>query len=67
MEVYIKLAAQILFGLGTLFFVVYSIVGMYTLNTYSKSKTVASTVSMVYGAAVIGLLSWGFTVILNIQ
>lgn len=59
--------AQVLFAFAALVFVVYSIVAIYSLNIYGRSKSVTSTVSIVYSAVVAGLLSWGLIFIMNIE
>jgi hypothetical protein len=60
MESYINLASQILFLLAAIIFVVYSVVGIYTLNIYGRSKSAVMAASIVYGGVVIALLGWGW-------
>jgi hypothetical protein len=66
-ETIIKLVAQVLFAIAALIFVVYSIVAIYSLNTYGRTKTLTSAISIVYSAVVAGLLSWGLVFIMNIE
>ena len=63
----VKLAAQILFAFAALIFTVYSIVAVYSLNTYGRSRSVTSTISLVYTAVAAGLLSWGLFLITTIE
>jgi hypothetical protein len=63
MEQYINSAAQILFALATFIFVIYSIVGLYALNTYGNSKSLTTTVSLMYSVVVLALLVWGWAII----
>jgi hypothetical protein len=63
MEQYIKLAAQILFALATFVFVLYSIAGIYALNHYGNSKSLALSITVIYTAIVIALLGWGLVVV----
>jgi hypothetical protein len=65
MESIIILSTQILFAVAALIFVVYSLVAIYSLNTYGQSKSVTTALSIIYSAAVAGLLSWGLGVILT--
>jgi hypothetical protein len=60
MESYISLAAQLLFLLAAIIFVAYSVVGIYTLNVYGRSKSAVMAASIVYGGVVIALLGWGW-------
>jgi hypothetical protein len=66
-ETIIKLAAQIIFAVAAMVFVVYSIVAVYSLNTYGRSKSLTSALSIVYSAVVAGLLSWGLTLIMTMD
>lgn len=63
----IKLVSQVLFAIAALIFTVYSIVAVYSLNTYGRTKTLTSAISIVYTAIVAGLLSWGLFFIMNIE
>ncbi len=63
----IKTGTQIGFGLVTLFFVIYSIIAIYSLTTYGKSKGFTSGYSFVYAAVVIGLVSWGLSALTQIK
>jgi hypothetical protein len=64
-QLIIKLASQVIFGVAALVFTVYSIAAIYALNTYGQKKSVTSSLSILYSAAVAGLLSWGLAVILT--
>jgi hypothetical protein len=63
----IKLVAQVLFAIAALVFTIYSIVAIYSLNTYGRTRTLTSAISIAYSAVVAGLLSWGLTFIMNIE
>jgi hypothetical protein len=60
----IQLASNIIFAVLAMVFVIYSIVAIYALNTYGQSKSLTTTASIIYSAAVAGLLTWGLGVIL---
>lgn len=67
MDVLLKTGAQILFGLATLFFVIYSIVAIYSLTTFGRNKTLTSSIAFVYAVIVIGLVGWGLTVLTQVK
>lgn len=66
MEEIIKISAQVLFAVAAIFFTMYSIIAIYALNTYGRTKTLTSAISITYSALVAGLLSWGLVIILNV-
>jgi len=66
MEQYVTLVSQILLALATFIFVIYSLVGLYALNTYGNSKSLTMTASIIYSAAVLGLLTWSWTIVSKI-
>jgi hypothetical protein len=63
----IKLGSQILLGVAAIVFTIYSIVAIYSLNTYGHSKSLTSAVSIIYSAAAAGLLAWGLAFIINLE
>jgi hypothetical protein len=63
----IKLVVQILFAVAAMVFTLYSIIAIYSLNTYGRTKSLTSAVSIVYSAVVAALLSWGLVYIMNIE
>lgn len=67
MDVLLKTGAQILFGLATLFFVIYSIIAIYSLTTFGRNKTLTSSIAFVYAVIVIGLVGWGLTVLTQVK
>ncbi len=60
MESYINAIAQILFAAAIIMFVAYSIVGIYTLNTYGRSKSVSLSITAIYVCIMITLMSWAW-------
>lgn len=66
MESIIKIASQILFALSAIVFVIYSIVAIYSLNAYGRSKSTAASISIVYSAVVAGILAWAVVIIVRI-
>ena len=66
MEEIIKITTQVLFAVVSIFFVTYSVVAIYSLNAYGRTKTFTSAVSIVYSAVVAGLLTWGFAIIIGL-
>lgn len=67
MDVLLKTGAQILFGLATLFFVIYSIVAIYSLTTFGRNKGLTTAIAFVYSVIVIGLVGWGLVVLTQVK
>ena len=61
------MGAQIFFVIAGLVFTVYSLVGVYALNTYGRSSSVTTTLSILYSGAAVGLMVWGWVAISNLQ
>lgn len=66
MESFINIGSQILFLLGATVFLVYSIIGIYALNAYGRSKSLTSTATIIYSAVAAGLMTWGLYVIFQL-
>jgi hypothetical protein len=67
MESLIKTGVEILFALVTLFFVIYSIIAIYSLTTFGRSKSLTATLGFVYSVVVIGLVFWGLQTLTHIK
>ena len=66
MEVLIKTGAQILFGLAILFFVIWSIIAVYAMTTFGRSRSLSSTMALIYSLLAMVLVGWGLAILIQI-